>query len=122
MSPKDRWPTIETLSAVRNGDLPTSIKNLEQQPAITHRRLPKNGTGWQCILNILFPPNSLADGFVDTMDSRGVWCPKGISFCEIGTLFRNLPSLEGILDLKLFQVGRLKPLLLDFFQVRVPAV
>lgn len=34
---------------------------------------------------------------------------------------RSAPALEGVLDLKLLQIGRLEPLLLDLFQVRVPA-
>lgn len=46
----------------------------------------------------------------------------GVCGAPTVSAFAKLPSLEGVLDVKLLQVGRLEPLLLDFFQVGVPAV
>lgn len=50
--------------------------------------------------------------------------PKGTYHqpTEVGTFFGAVPPLQRVLDLKLVQVGRLEPSLLDFLQVGVPAV
>ena len=59
---------------------------------------------------------------MDTFSVCGV--PKGTYHqpTEVGTFFGAVPPLQRVLDLKLVQVGRLEPSLLDFLQVGVPAV
>lgn len=110
MSPNDRWPTMDTLSAVRNGDLPISIKNLA-------RRQPSNGDSKSVWVGLDFSPKSTR--------RCGGSSPHQDMLCTHNaiaklTRLRSVPALERVLDLKFLQVRRLESLLLDLFQVRVP--